>query len=318
MDTLGIGRRLHYTAVHCPVDEIRLPAFEYAAVVRVCPRTKTGEGTFVGPWASYIVQRLTYGGSTFLLLDTSHYLSPVVVTVGRHGELGSDQTDDAAALVAGIERQRVIVTGHHSLNYLPGDEQEWVAERGARYLSGHTHTSSVLLRRDVGPGLVELNIGSIIDFPAQAVLMRTGPSGASFRVAGADTTLTKWAGFVQPCEDRRAAWALATSEYQNYRTGSYAADLIRALGFAKARAPELVTAAIPMGDQPGDWGRLSRTLADIRSTTGEARQFWGCQAYYASEATRSEKTRFEAVLSSGIGGVSALGQWYRLDPPASR
>lgn len=301
------------TLVTCPVEEITVPAFDYRAIARICPRTPTQRQTFVGPYASFVVQRFVVSETQVLLLDTSHYPNPFEGIVGFGGSLGDRQLKLAANLIGTPSPNRTIIAGHHPLDNLPKHEQRWIAERARRYLSAHTHMSTTLREHAVAAGVVELNVGSIVDYPSQAVMLRAAPTFATFRVVGADSTRTRWPGYLEPCFANRQQWALPEAAYRRYQDGPYAMSVIRALSEAAARSPANSPVRVPVGNSREDWVQLEQSLRDLREATGESRVFWSCQTYYAAEATRLEKTIVER-LTSRAKGASALGEWFRFDP----
>lgn len=309
--------RIANTTVVCQVEEIQITAMGYSATTRVCPRTPVASDTtrWVGPYASYIVQKLDVEGTRIILLDTSHYRNPSVINVGLSGELGEAQRLRAQRYFDGVPKASVIIAGHHPLEDLGGGERRWISERAERYMSAHVHRSASLIEHTIsGRRLVELNIGSTLDYPSQAIIANLGSAGTTFRVAGASPETTRWPSFIQPCVTNRESWRLADAVYKDYTDGLYAARVIAALQQAAARAPGGPAPAIPDGSKTEHWAQLDDALRAVQGSQGEAREYWACQAYYASEATRHERGLFEKLSNAlGLGskaGADATGDWF--------
>jgi 3',5'-cyclic AMP phosphodiesterase CpdA len=319
--SLGIEElRISGASVRCRIEEMTIERDRYRAIARICPRTDTGNATtWVGPYASYVVQRLEVAGVPFLLLDTSLYDNPSVHNVGLTGSIGADQRRRAEALLSGVERHQVVFAGHHPVQDLTRPDRSWLAENAARYMSGHVHRSASLIDHRIGSyRLTELNIGSTLDHPAQGVLARVSRPATSFRVVGADVDHTGWAGFLEPCEARRSEWQLPDAVYTGYTQGHYPRHLLESLRAAAARAPG-TPLTVPAGTQSEDWGRLDALLSDIRTSEGEARTYWSCQAYFASEATATEISLLDRIsrrLGRGFkSGAEAVGYWFSFASP---
>lgn len=295
----------------CRLEKITIESQGYTAITRICPavevenKGKPDESTWVGPYASFIVQKLEVAGSTILMLDTADYKDPTSCYVGFTAHLTKPQRHYADVLLGrkpsdlpdSSERAKVIVAGHHPLKIFPREQREWIMERATRYLSGHTHKPTRLIkhRADVKSGAgrgrlltEELNVGSTLDYPPQAVVAKLTSSALSYRVAGADVKKTKWGGFLDVCMRRCNEWRLPSKYYKNYRSGTYVNRLREALAAAAGRAPSGRSLEIPSGDDASDWKTLHHTLGAINESEGEAAQFWACQAFYASEATPEE------------------------------
>jgi 3',5'-cyclic AMP phosphodiesterase CpdA len=308
------------TVVECRVEEISLPVLGYEAVAHVCPRTPVrGATTWVGPYASFLVQKLDVAGTRIVILGTAVYPNPTLLNVGLTGSLSQRQREVAERFLPAAGRANAVVAGHHPLEDLRPAERAWVAARAARYVSGHVHRSTTLLSHTVGGrGVTELNIGSTLDHPAQTVVARLDSASASFRVAGADTAATRWAGFLRSCEEARTAWMLPEETYTRYTKGLYVAQVLAALRRAAPAAPG-PPIDVPAGDQVGDWMRLDRALQRIATSEGEARRYWACQAFYASEATRYELSFLDRVKrffgAGNTPGAPAVGGWFAFDAP---
>jgi hypothetical protein len=314
--------RIANTNVTCEVEKIKIESQAYTAIARICPRTQvSGATTWVGPYASYIVQRLDVGGARIILLDTSDYMNPSLRNVALSGELSQAQIDQAELLFERekVARGKVIVAGHHPLSQLPQNQQQWIAERSGRYISAHVHNSASLINHQIkGRRTVELNVGSTLDYPPQAVIANLEAAAMSFRVVGADVSKTKWPGFLEPCETNRKKWSLAPSFYRGYTRGTYVKRLLESLQESARIAPSGLPLEIPTGTRVGDWFLLDSTLQAISAAEGEARLFWACQAYYASEATRQERSLLEGLPRFGRGfkpGSEATGGWFSLSAP---
>jgi hypothetical protein len=298
-----------YTAITriCQPREVGGEGKDQSEAARACPTGEEGEGkdaskTWVGPYASFIVQKLEVGGSTIIMLDTADYEDPTSCYVGFTAHLTEPQTHYADVLLGRkasdlSERAKVVVAGHHPLKIFPRKQREWIMERATRYVSGHTHKPTRLIkhRMDVKSRAgkerlltEELNVGSTLDYPPQAVVAKLTSSALSYRVAGADVEKTKWGGFLDVCMCRWNEWRLPSEYYKNYRSGTYVNRLREALAAAAGRAPSGRGLEIPSGDYASDWKTLHDTLGAINESEGEAAQFWACQAFYASEATRED------------------------------
>jgi hypothetical protein len=317
----GGGRTL---AVTCTVEELEIKSLKYSAIARVCPRVEVPGDSgrrWVGPYASFIVQKLDVGGTPVVMIDTSDYYDASRITnVPFHGELTKHQKAAAERLIEreGGGRDDFIIAGHHRLHDLKDADREWVAERAGRYLSGHAHYSASLTEHEVGDWkTLELNVGSTLDNPPQAVLAHVGPETAYFRVAGADERTKGWGGeYLKKCmaEDDEARWNLGRDVYKNYRRHAYVKHLMTALRKAAERHDAKVVSSapapkMPTGEAAGDWGLLDNALRAINNAEGESRTFWACQAYYASSATGKEQSFWEKL---GIGvkkGSDATGGW---------
>lgn len=333
---LGTERvTIENTVVTCDLEKIEIPSdqYSYSAIARVCPRTRVGTGTtWVGPYASYMVQRLDFASTRFLLLDTSVYENPTLRNVALRGSLSagrwqhpscSDQLQRAEQLFQAPRTQEIVnevAVGHHPLQDFNRRDRSWISQHTSRYISAHTHHSTTWLNHEISTRRVnrrvtELNIGSTLDYPPQAVVVKLNRSAFYFRVAGADTN---WAEFKERCESREN-WRLTPQIYEDYRSGSYVSHLIRALRSA-ADAPGAPGLArnVPTGRVSSDWAELERLLNDIRAADGDAGLFWACQAYYASEATQRERGHIDRIMSMlGRGfkpGRRATDGWFRFDP----
>lgn len=313
------------TNVKCKVEKIEIESQGYTAIARTCPRTKVDEATtWVGPYASFIIQKLDIEGTRIILLDTSNYLNPTEITnVLFNGSITKLQRDLVEAwFFDSINRKNVILAGHHPLDDLPGDAQQWITENSGRYISAHVHRSANLIEHRVKRWkTMELNIGSTLDYPSQAVVAKITPNAMSFRVAGADVAKTKWSGFLEKCETNRAEWMLNREFYRDYTRGTYAKHLLKSLLEAEsvrraaAVAPLGPNLEIPTGTKVRDWLLLDRALQAIREDKEESGVFWACQAYYASEATRREKSVFEKLFGGSKSGAEATGDWFSFLPP---
>lgn len=318
--------------VTCEVEKfkIKAQAYTYTAIASICPRTPvttppTPDTPWVGPYASFMVQRLDVGKTRIIMLDTSDYENPQVRNVAFTGDLSEAQKKLADSLLEEdkFDRKNVIVIGHHPLKVFPRDQQEWIIERTGRYISGHTHSSASKINHSAnGDKTVELNVGSTVDYPPQAIIANIGPGTMSFRVTGANTGR---AGFLAPCKDEknREKWMLSpTTLYTEYKRELYVKHLLDALKAAAVRiAPSDPALKIPAGDKPADWPLLEDALKTINAAEGDARIFWACQAYYAAEATKDEKSWWERVPKFGFGfqrGVDATTDpdgWQSLTSP---
>jgi len=138
----------------------------------------------------------------------------------------------------------------------------------------------------------ELNIGSTLDFPVQAVLAEIKDGTVSLEVVGAETGS---AGPITQCLIKQPEWMFEEIFYKKYRRGLYVKHLLNALRRSAEMHDKVIpggtalTPQVPDGKQKGDWSRLQTVLDTINGLTGDSRTFWACQAYYASLSTRNEK-----------------------------
>ncbi len=317
------------TAVNCSLEEIRNEKFNHTAVARICDRTRVKPNSqyWVGPYASYIVQKLSVGGVEMVLLDTSFYRNPRLLNVAMGGELSPDQTRTADRLIGNVQREKVIFGGHHPLGDIKTSDRKWIISRGGRYLSGHVHRSTQFIEHKAdGRTTSELNIGSTLDYPSQTAIARLDRGSLSYKVAGAPASETGWSSYLQPCLDNELEWKLLETVYKNYRYGPYIARVIDALNSAakvyNAKISDGSQAFnIPDGSDPNDWAKIEQILREIGHAEGRTRTFWACQAYYAAKATRDEKSQPEAIARKfGFGskqgksalGVDGSGEWFVL------
>lgn len=331
------GRRgpVHVT---CRIEEVEIepppPSVveSYRAVARVCdPRREEGGTTEFGQYASFIVQRIDVGGTRIVLLDTSDYKEPTKKKFGLVpiGAVGGEVTDEQIKRAEPffkdgdgkrLDRGKLIVAGHHPFSQLPKSTREWVAERAGRYMSAHVHASASLIGHEVGRDrLSELNVGSTLDYPPQAVFAELTSGPAFVRVAGADA---HWSGFLERCD---SSWELSEESYGGYRDGLYVGHLLTALGRARAKHADLFgrpspALEIPTGRERGDWERLRRALKAVNEAEGDSRLFWACQAYFASKATRGEKGFLAEKVAPLFGrgfkrGREISGGWVSFTAP---
>jgi Calcineurin-like phosphoesterase len=327
--------------VPCRIEEIEITPIRpsaidgYKAIARSCdPQpVRTRKNIKVGQYASFIVQKIDVGGTRIVLLDTSDYddptdkvklLIPIAASKGNLTDLEGQrdwaeslfQSDDGKAL----DRRNVIVAGHHPFSQLPKDDQEWIAAKSSRYMSAHVHTDTSLIKHKAD--VWELNVGSTLDYPPQAVIAVINPDFMSVRVAGAETN---WDGFISECRSEADKWKLGNEFYRNYRSGLYMRHLLTALREATDMHDARIGRSslpleVPTGTKVVDWVRLETAIKDINKAEGKSRTFWACQAYYASMQTRSEKgflaERVAPKLGSGFkrGRLISYG-WASFPPP---
>jgi hypothetical protein len=324
------------TLVQCPVERMEIKSQGYAGIARICPRTRVSgkagdkDGKWVGPYASFIVQKIDLKATTIILLDTSYYLNPTARNVALDGSITEYQMKLAEKFVLPVtHRNNLIFAGHHPFDDLPDDEQRWVAKYASRYMSAHVHRTANLIKHRVnGDEILELNVGSTLDFPPQAVIAGVTPTAMSFRVAGADVAKTGWPAFLEKCEKNRAEWMLNPEFYSHYTSDPYVKHLLESLREAESvrRASAVVGSGpeleIPAGTKPRDWLLLDLILQRIRNDTSKSGIFWACQAYYASEATQREIGWGDRVLNAfGLGakaGCEATGSEFPFLPPGSK
>lgn len=147
------------------------------------------------PWKSYVIQRLELTHSDQLnaatsrlkagaiLLDTCQYgLAPALVAVppgrvaaGLNGEILEDQLRDARQWIA--EESNAydytwILLGHHPFATLRSHARQGIdairkTARTPLFVSAHTHDGDFLVHGANDRALLELNIGSILDWPLE-------------------------------------------------------------------------------------------------------------------------------------------------------
>lgn len=298
------------TSVICDVEEIAIASYRYAAIASICRPTERRKGSndWVGPFASYIIQKLEIRGTTIVLLDTSDYQNPSLFNVALEGGLTRNQRARAEEWFKSLKRENVIIAGHHPIDDFPKEQERWIIKNAARYISGHVHRSTQLINhKDKQLKTLELNVGSTIDYPPQAVIARvTSPASMSFEVTGAKSGLP---GFLRQCL-ANDGWTLERSHYRDYRRGTYVNRLLDSLEKASAKhialvGPLMPHFEIPKGNNPNDWRLLETALEKINAAEGDSRAFWACQAYYASEATQGKST-WESIRH-GIGRDTKSG-----------
>ena len=144
------------------------------------------------PWRSYVVQQLdltrhhsqqgTRPYVRAVLLDTCQYgnaptllpLPPLTVNAGMNGELLSDQL----SIVDGwVEREPTsdvfwVLMGHHPFDWLRV-RARWSLDRirkaakSVLYVSAHTHKGHYIVHGQGDDAWLELNVGSILDWPSE-------------------------------------------------------------------------------------------------------------------------------------------------------
>lgn len=312
--------------VPCRIEEIENKPLKmssidgYKAFARICESQPVlGRSTKIGQYAGFIVQRIDVGETRIVLLDTSDYIDPTKKIKGIlpiaifGGEITKAQETLAESFFKydngeTIDRRRVIVAGHHPFSQLPNTTQKWIAEKSGRYISAHVHASASLIPHNVDRSkLMELNVGSTLDYPPQAIIAEINSHNVSVRAIGEDT---KWDGFLKQCIERKNSWMLNKKTYENYHSGLYVNHLLKALRKATdmhdARiGHSSLPLEIPTGKNKGDWERLDKVLQDINNANGESRMFWACQAYYASKKTKKER----GFLAEGV--IPLLGQGFK-------
>jgi len=279
--------------VTCKVEQLDLENHGYTAITQICPavKVKPKSKKWVGPYASYIIQKLEIHGTRIIMLDTSNYFSPSAYNVAMKGELTTDQRKRVQKWFDGVDRRNVVVIGHHPIDDFPEDQQQWIVKRAARYISGHVHRSTQLIKhKSGGDRTLELNVASTVDYPSQAVLAKVhSPTSMSFEVTGAGASSP---GFIKTCIENTYRWKLKPGIYKDYRRGVYVNRLLESLTEAALRhikevGPLRPNFQIPKRDDPGGWHALETVLQRINAAEDEtSRTFWACQAHYASDETQ--------------------------------
>jgi hypothetical protein len=161
------------------------------------------------PYRSFIVQELTATRRDrrnpytvkFILLDTSDYRhSPELVPIPPHvnpgstGDLSQEQVavveawlKDAESIPSGANPPIVVFMGHHPFGALKAEaRQEFERLRREHqvllYVSAHTHRGDYFIRGDDASSWLELNLGSLVDWPLEfrefSVLSHVSDDGA--------------------------------------------------------------------------------------------------------------------------------------------
>lgn len=310
--------------VRVPCRKIRLKSNSgnYEVIARICPRHLVpGKTTFVGPWASYIVQRLTVGNQNFLLIDTSAYQNPKSVRSARFGSL-YDETIDAKSLIKGISRQNLIIIGHHPFNKIFDEDRKWILNHADRYISAHTHNATNLGYydyKDLNLKITELNVGSTLDYPPQAALLAVSDSKPISVLAFGECT--NLLGFVDSCPNARRLnncidkskreWRKQANTYN--RRKIYTLTVLTKIEEGLQNQPSGRGGnTVPDGNAPGDWAKLDDLLKTIRSDPN-TRNYWKCKALETSEphpeGGRAKAALVDGWIEFGIGpspGIPAL------------
>lgn len=140
------------------------------------------------PHHSYVVQEIdaTFGRgrrARYILLDTSHYEhAPQLVPIPPHVNPGStgDLRDEQFSIVdgwleekdAGAPEPIVVLFGHHPYEALTNRararlEQLRAKHRVLLYVSAHTHRGGYFIRSGDDSSWLELNVGSLVDWPLE-------------------------------------------------------------------------------------------------------------------------------------------------------
>lgn len=137
----------------------------------------------VSRWRSYVLQKidLSLPGSTevfsVILIDSSQYPETPRVLFLHAGEEGSFLRDQAEVLRQWLDRatargERLILATHHPYETLSRTSQEYLDALIRTYpvmlfLSAHTHAGSYSTHQSKGRIWLELNVGSILDWPVE-------------------------------------------------------------------------------------------------------------------------------------------------------
>lgn len=221
-----------------------------------------------------------------------------------------------------FSRKKIIVAGHHPLDDLIKDDQKWITKRSGRYISAHVHRSTQLIDHNINNYKTqELNIGSTLDYPPQAVVAEIEPTSMKFSVVGANTQRS---GFLKDCADNAKEWKINENFYKSYTRDVYIKYLFESLQQAGLKYNSIIAIAdqkieFPSGTKEGDWYLLDKTLHKISELEGKPRKYWACQAYYASEVTGSEKSYWERTAKlfglTSKSGKDAIGKDEKLESP---
>lgn len=221
-----------------------LASLGFSVIARECARLTTVEDKFIGPWESFIAQRVEVApGVDVLLLDTTDLVASDSLSVFRgrgaaqRGLLRKAQQDALGELIAergsDSPKRLFVAMGHSPWNELEEGSREYLLSKGiTAYASGHTHIQSSVLEHPgkKGRALFELNVASTTDWPMETLRMgaaRTaGGLALRWRVHGAGqpqanvseaqgpaaVTQPSW---LQACAALES-WKLADTEYQHY------------------------------------------------------------------------------------------------------
>ena len=223
-------------AVGSPRPDSKLAALRYQAVVRVCKRTDLGGGKYVGPWESFIVQRLDVGGGAIgLLLDTTDVGSSTLYSAvegvlpkgqgdaAQKGELRDGQRRAIEFLLGQENAGRVVGFGHSPWVELTEGSRDFLTGKGVvAFVSAHTHLRSSTLFHRSSPakaGVCELNVGSTTDWPIQALQLGITSTQdsvhVSWRSLGAQDGDAQ-PGWIRSCVDKAASWRASDEQYRSY------------------------------------------------------------------------------------------------------
>ena len=155
-------------------------AFTTAIRGQLHPPESTRE--VMNSWLSFVVQVVQKRDTAVALIDTSvgdevgrAGLWNVASTVGSKGAVGDEQAVVLDAMLDGLAgTTRIILAGHHPFKDLPIEDQHRLAKimrkhHVEEYFSAHTHAPSSR-RAIAGVDAVEINIGSVTDWPMEGVV----------------------------------------------------------------------------------------------------------------------------------------------------
>jgi hypothetical protein len=311
-----------------PQSPLGLMGFE--AVHRHCDRIPDGN-RYHDNVGSFMVQRFRFPhGASALIIDSSDTglaratLPGIQYNPALHGDVSPEQQSAIRYLFKGQGAEPLVVLAHSPWAELKEDAQAFLLKLGAAsYVSAHTHLrSSILLHRRGGgaQGLFEMNIGSIVDWPIQAVratFMKPETAG------GAPALHVQWSALGSLEGDQQPEWMrrCVTDRIHHRGEATYQAyvhrhDPLRALRATVEVAERVLLMEPPTSqplppypgtkEKPSDrWKELAGLSARIdlleqrmRSDV-KAQEYALCQAYWAAEATRLERTIGERAFDKG-------------------
>lgn len=308
-----------------------LSGMEFQAVHRHCARVGDAEDGYHGNVGSFIAQRLRLpGGATALLIDSSDTGLARATPYGflmsnpaLNGDVSDEQRAAIRYLLGPQGRGPLVVFAHSPWSEMKDGARDFLLEVGATaFFSAHTHLrSAVLLHREghAERGLLELNVGSIVDWPIQALRA----SFASPRDAtGASPLHVQWRTLGSLEGDQQPAWMARCITDRTHHRGAdtyqrylHADDPMGPLQRTVWTAEQVLLGGAPTpAVQPpagfdtkatARWGPMAELSARIdrlealMGADANARDYAICQSYWAAEATRFEASVGERARTKG-------------------
>ncbi|MHC4695203.1 MAG: hypothetical protein ACYTFA_00520 [Planctomycetota bacterium] len=142
------------------------------------------------PWRSFVVQRLSLRSPNdesaqhprvgAILLDTANYaapptlipLFPVTVHAGHRGEMLETQLEIVREWLANSGGELTVLMGHHPYDWLRARTRKALSKlcgspQVRLYVSAHTHDGDFIVHGKGDDAWLELNVGSILDWPLE-------------------------------------------------------------------------------------------------------------------------------------------------------